>query len=72
MSQTSSQTDLIYYDHSISMLERTALRVYPIIKEIQTRMVRHKDASGTTFETHKNSTKSSTKGPSLQGVLDDN
>lgn len=34
MSQTSSQADLIYYDHSISMLERTALRVYPIIKEI--------------------------------------
>ena len=35
MSQTSSQADLIYYDHSISMLERTALRVYPILKEIQ-------------------------------------
>ena len=34
MSQTSSQADLIYYDHSISMLERTALRVYPILKEI--------------------------------------
>ena len=34
MSHTSSQADLIYYDHSISMLERTALRVFPIIKEI--------------------------------------
>ena len=43
LSQTSSQADLIYYDHSVSMLERTALRVYPIIKEISTRMVKHKD-----------------------------
>ena len=42
ISQTSSQADLIYYDHSISMLERTALRVYPIIREIQSRMVKHK------------------------------
>ena len=46
MSQTSSQADLIYYDHSISMLERTALRVFPIIKEIQNRMVKHKDVVG--------------------------
>ena len=43
LSQTSSQADLIYYDHSVSMLERTALRVYPIIKEISQRMVKHKD-----------------------------
>ena len=43
LSQTSSQADLIYYDHSVSMLERTALRVYPIIKEICQRMVKHKD-----------------------------
>lgn len=43
LSQTSSQADLIYYDHSISMLERTALRVFPIIKEIQSRMVKHKE-----------------------------
>lgn len=50
MSHTSSQADLIYYDHSISMLERTALRVFPIIKEIQNRMVKHKDVSGS-FET---------------------
>jgi hypothetical protein len=42
ISMNSSQADLIYYDHSISMLERTALRVYPIIKEIQKRMVKHK------------------------------
>lgn len=28
------------------MLERTALRIYPIIKEIQNRMVKHKDAAG--------------------------
>ena len=27
------------------MLERTALRVYPIIKEIQNRMVKHKDVA---------------------------
>ena len=32
--------DLIYYDHSISMLERTALRVYPIVKEVHARMVK--------------------------------
>jgi hypothetical protein len=50
ISQTSSQADLIYYDHSISMLERTALRVFPIIKEIQNRMVKHKDVSGTNFD----------------------
>ena len=37
--------DLIYYDHSISMLERTALRVYPIIKEVQSRMVKQKEVS---------------------------
>ena len=43
LSQTSSQADLIYYDHSVSMLERTALRVYPIMKEISQRMVKHKD-----------------------------
>ena len=28
------------------MLERTALRVYPIIREIQNRMVKHKDVNG--------------------------
>ncbi len=28
------------------MLERTALRVYPIIKEIQNRMVKHKEMTG--------------------------
>ena len=28
------------------MLERTALRVYPIIKEIQNRMVKHKELTG--------------------------
>lgn len=46
MSHNSSQADLIYYDHSISMLERTALRVFPILKEIQNRMVKHKDVPG--------------------------
>lgn len=42
------------------MLERTALRVFPIIKEIQSRMVRHKDIQGgsSSFEGHKNSAKS--------------
>lgn len=28
------------------MLERTALRVFPILKEIQNRMVKHKDIAG--------------------------
>lgn len=56
MSHTSSQADLIYYDHSISMLERTALRVFPIIKEIQNRMVKHKDVAGTFETTSKSAT----------------
>ena len=40
--QSVQEDDLIYYDHSISMLERTALRVYPIVKEVQARMVKQK------------------------------
>lgn len=32
--------DMIYYDDSVSMLERTAYRVYPVIKEIASRMVK--------------------------------
>lgn len=43
ISQASSKADLIYYDDNISMLERTAFRVYPIIKEIVSKMVKHKD-----------------------------
>jgi hypothetical protein len=35
--------DLIYYEHTVSMLERTAYRVYPIIKEVVRRMVPEKD-----------------------------
>lgn len=40
---SSSKLDLIYYEHSVSMLERTAYRVYPIIKEVAARMVPEKD-----------------------------
>jgi len=43
ISQNSSKADLIYYDDNISMLERTAFRIYPIVKEIASRMVKHKD-----------------------------
>ena len=43
ISQASSKADLIYYDDTISMLERTAFRIYPIIKEIVSRMVKHKE-----------------------------
>ena len=32
--ESTSKLDLIYYEHSVSMLERTAYRVYPIIKEV--------------------------------------
>ena len=32
--------DLIYYDESVSMLERTAYRIYPIIQEVAERMVK--------------------------------
>lgn len=35
---------MIYYDDSISMLERTAYRVYPIIKDICAKMVTSKPA----------------------------
>lgn len=34
-----SRQDLIYYDDQISMLERTAYRVFPIIDEICTKLV---------------------------------
>ena len=40
---STSKLDLIYYEHSVSMLERTAYRVYPIIKEVAQRMVPEKD-----------------------------
>lgn len=35
--------DLIYYDESVSMLERTAYRVYPIVQEVASRMVKQKE-----------------------------
>jgi len=34
-----SNRDLIYYDDSISMLERTAFRVYPIIQDCASKLV---------------------------------
>ena len=37
--------DIIYYDDSISMLERTAYRVYPIILDIISRMVKYKEVN---------------------------
>lgn len=40
----SSQQSLIYYDEDMSMLERTAYRVYPIVKEVASRMVSSLDA----------------------------
>jgi len=42
---STSKNDLIYYEHSVSMLERTAYRVYPIIREVCARMVPEKDIS---------------------------
>ena len=41
--ESTSKLDLIYYEHSVSMLERTAYRVYPIIKEVAARMVPEKE-----------------------------
>lgn len=38
-----NKSDLIYFDEQVSMLERTALRFYPIILEVAKRMVRHKE-----------------------------
>ena len=35
--------DLIYYDDSISMLERTAYRVYPIIQECASKLISYSD-----------------------------
>ena len=40
---STSKNDLIYYENSVSMLERTAYRVYPIIREVNARMVPEKD-----------------------------
>ena len=42
LSDDDSRQDLIYYDDSISMLERTAYRVHPIIDEIYKKMVQSK------------------------------
>ena len=42
LSEEESRQDLIYYDDQISMLERTAYRIYPIIKEICKKMVQSK------------------------------
>ena len=42
LSDDDSRQDLIYYDDSISMLERTAYRVHPIIEEIHKKMVQSK------------------------------
>lgn len=35
----SSLKDLIYYDDSVSMLERTAYRVYPIVQECAKKLI---------------------------------
>lgn len=39
---SASRQDLIYYDDQISMLERTAYRVYPIINDICNKLVASK------------------------------
>jgi hypothetical protein len=44
--------ELIYYDESVSMLERTAYRIYPIIQEVADRMV-NSDGRSKTNETMK-------------------
>lgn len=38
-----NKEDQIYFDERVSMLERTALKYYPIIQEIAKRMTRHKE-----------------------------
>lgn len=34
--------DIIYYNDSVSMLERTSYRLYPIIKEVMSKLVKEK------------------------------
>ncbi len=36
-------SSLVYYDDSISMLERTAFKLLPILNEVCTKMVKYKD-----------------------------
>ena len=38
-----NKSDLIYFDEQVSMLERTALKYYPIIQEVAKRMTKHKE-----------------------------
>ena len=42
-----STRDLIYYDDSISMLERTAYRVYPIIQDCASKLISNSDSDST-------------------------
>lgn len=35
--------NLVYYDDSISMLERTAFKLLPIITEVCTKMIKYKE-----------------------------
>lgn len=44
-----SKPDLIYFDGQVSMLERTAHKYYPIIKEAVRRMVKHKEIDARLF-----------------------
>lgn len=44
-----SKPDLIYFDGQVSMLERTAHKYYPIIKEAVRRMVKHKEIDSRLF-----------------------
>ena len=40
-----NKSDLIYFDEQVSMLERTALKYYPIIQEVAKKMTRHKEVA---------------------------
>lgn len=47
-SSQGSVKDLIYYDDSISMLERTAYRILPIIQDCASRMIKPPEGSTVT------------------------
>lgn len=46
-----NKSDLIYFDEKVSMLERTALKYYPIIQEVARRMTRHKETQPSEYGT---------------------
>ena len=40
-----AKSELIYFDEKVSMLERMALKFYPIIQEVARRMTKHKETT---------------------------